>query len=285
MKLRVLTCTLLMCLGAGVLAAQATIERSILVTVLDKGGVPLRDLTASDFIVREDGQAREVTSAALATEPLTVALMVDTSKPTIGKDLPLRDIRAGLGGFVKAIYAANPENKISLMDISGAAVTTVSATSNGDQMLKATSRLVTNQRSYGVLLEGLMDTAKDLAKTTSPRRAIVVLSFDSPESSTIQPRDAAMAVQKSGAAFWAVTIGSDGAPMRDVLFENLPPLTGGKRLSAVQATSLEQMLSNVAAALTSQYLVTFKRPEGPASSNIQAGAKRGEQVLRAAWMK
>ncbi len=285
MKFRVLTCTLLMCLGAGVFAAQGMVERSILVTVLDKDGAPLRDLTAGDFTVREDGQARQVTSAALATDPLTVALMVDTSKPTIGKDLPLRDIRTGLGAFVKTIYAANPESKISLMDISGAAVTTVSATSNGDQMLKATSRLVTNQRSYGVLLEGLMDTAKDLAKTTSPRRAIVVISFDSPESSTIQPRDAAMAVQKTGAAFWAVTIGSDGAPVREVLFENLPPLTGGKRLSAVQATGLEKMLGDVAAALTSQYLVTFKRPDGPPSSVIQAGAKRGDQVLRASWVK
>ena len=285
MKLRILTCVLLTSLGAGVLAAQATIDRSIMVTVFDKDGAPLRDLTAADFIVREDGQPREVSSAALATEPLTVALMVDTSKPTIGRDLPLRDIRAGLATFVKAIYAANPESKISLMDISGAAVTTVSATSNGDQMLKATSRLVASQRSAGVLLEGLMDTAKDLAKVASPRRAIVVLSFDAPEASAMQPRDAAMAVQKSGAAFWAVTVGSNTDPVRDMVFENLPPPTGGKRLTAVAATGLEKMLGDVAAALTSQYLVTFKEPAGSTSSDIRAGAKRGDQVLRASWMK
>lgn len=43
------------------------------------------------------------------TEPLAVALMIDTSKPTYGTDLPLRDIRAGLAAFVRTIYAANPE--------------------------------------------------------------------------------------------------------------------------------------------------------------------------------
>lgn len=284
MKIRPVMCVLWMCL-ASALAAQALVERSILVTVLDKDGAPLRDLSAGDFIVREDGQPREVTTAVPAPDPLAVALLIDTSKPTIGTDLPLRDIRAALKAFVNTIYAANPESKISLMEYSGAAVKTVNFTSNGDQMLKATGRIVTSQRSSGVLIEGLVDTGKDLSKATTPRRAIVVLSFDAPEASTTQPRDAAVAVQKSGAAFWAVTVGSGSSPAREVIFESLPEVTGGRRITMLSASALEQAMTNVAGALTSQYLVTYKRPDGPAASTIQAGATKGATVLRASWMK
>ena len=151
-------------------------------------------------------------------------------------------------------------------------------------MLKAVGRIVTSQRSSGVLLEGLTDTGKDLAKAKTPRRAIVVLSFDAPEASTMQPRDAAMAVQKSGAMFWAVVVGSGSSANREVMFENLPGLTGGRRLSAVEATSLTAMLGQVADALTGQYEVTFQGA-GTNPASLQAGAKRGITVLRAPWMR
>ena len=278
-------------LAVAALAASTTLnanlpaEKSILVTVVTKDAAPLKDLTAPDFIVQEDGQRREVASAALSNEPMAIALMIDTSKPTIGTDLPVRDIRAGLTAFVNTIYAANPASTISLMDISGAAVKTVNFTSKPEQMLKAVGRVVVGQRSSGVLVEGLLDTAKDLAKAPATRRAIVVLSFDAPEASTMQPRDAAMAVQKSGAAFWAVTIGSGGSPVREVIFDNLPDTTGGMRLTALQGTGLTQMLTNVAEALTNQYLVTYASPGGGQATTIQAGARKGDKVLRANWVR
>ena len=283
MRLRISFCAVLICAAASLVAAQSA-TRAIMVTVLGKDGVALRDLAPGDFIVQEDGQRREVQSAALSTEPLAVTLMIDMSRMG-GVDLPLRDIRAGMTALAKAIYADNPESKVALMDYSGAAVTTVSLTSNGDQLIKATNRLTTSQRAYGVMLEGLVDVAKDIAKVPIQRRAIVAVSFDAPESSRNQPGDVALAVQKTGAAFWAVSIGQNTAPLRDVVLENLPPVTGGMRLTALSPTGLEKMLTDIGTALTSQYVVTYKVPEGSSATVIQAGARKGDKVLRASWMK
>ncbi len=283
MRLRISLCVLAVCMAVGLVAAQSA-TRSIMVTVLGKDGVALRDLLPGDFIVQEDGQRREVQSATLSTEPMAVTLMIDMSRMG-GVDLPLRDIRAGMTALAKAIYADNPESKVALMDFSGAAVTTVSLTSNGDELMKATNRLTTSQRAYGVMLEGLVDVAKDMAKVAIQRRAIVAVSFDAPESSRNQPRDVAMAVQKTGAAFWAVSIGQNTAPLRDVVLENLPPATGGMRLTALSPTGLEKMLTDIGTALTSQFVVTYKVPDGSSATVIQAGAKKGDKVLRASWMK
>lgn len=288
---------LLTAVGGAVLAAATALSaqpiqpiasmasRTVLVSVVTNDGAPVKDLTPADFVVQEGGQVREVTGVTVSAEPMAVALVIDTSKPMIGRELPLRDMRAGLAAFVETIYAANPASKMSLMDIAGAAVKTVNYTSKPEQMLKAVKRVVTAQRSSGVLIEGLVDTGKDLMKMDTPRRAIVVLCFDSPEQSSTQPSEAAIAVQKSGAAFWAVSIGTNGSAVREVLFDALPDATGGMKLSAVAGTGIETLLANVAGALTTQYEVTFETPNGPGGGAVQVLPKKGDKVLRTPWMK
>lgn len=284
MKFRIGMCVLLTCVSAALFAAPQAGTHQIMVTVLDKKGVALRDLTAADFTVSEDGKSRVIESAALSTEPLAVAMMIDMSR--VGAvDLPTRDIRVGMSSLAKAIFADNPASKVSLMDYSGAAVTTVKMTSNGDEVLQATGRLTTSQRTFGVLLEGLLDVASEFAKEETPRRAIVAVSFDGPEASRKQPRDVAIAVQATGASFWAVSLGKDTASLRDVMFESLPPVTGGMRFTGLETTGLEKILTNVGTALTSQYVITYKRPDGASAGVIEAGAKKGAKVLRASWMR
>src|SRR5512140_1781379 len=54
-------------------------ERSMYVSVSDRQGLPVTGLPARDFLVREDGVAREVLVAEPADDPITIALLVDNS--------------------------------------------------------------------------------------------------------------------------------------------------------------------------------------------------------------
>ena len=83
---------ILVLIGAGHPAAGRLAERAALVTVLAEAGAPIRDLAAKDFIVKEDGQKREVVLASLATDQLNVALMLDVAQPPRGAALPTQEI-------------------------------------------------------------------------------------------------------------------------------------------------------------------------------------------------
>jgi VWFA-related protein len=275
--------------------------KALLVTVLDKAGAPIRNLEPAEFVVREDGERRRIVSARLASDPIAVALMVDTAKPIAGLPFPTQDLRRAISTFARILHAADPQAEIALYELAGAAVMTAPFTTRTADVETAVARLVPSQRSSSVLLEGLVDAARQLGAKSSPRRAIVSVTFASPEASTVHPRIVSDAVQQAGIAFWPVAIrGAESpsafqaganatdnamAPTRELLFANLPDLTGGMRNTSVSATSLEALLGRIADILTAQYEVTYERPDGAVVKDIRAGATRGAKVLRAPWVR
>ena len=271
--------------GAGREGAQ--VERGLLVTVLDKDNSPLRDLTGKDFVVFEDGVKREVTGAELTTAPMSVSIMLDTTKAAIGVVEPTRDIRTALQTFVQTVQSAAPDTEVAITEFAGAGVLLRSFTNKPEELAKAITRIVPNQRMNAVMLEALMDAAKDIRKRPSPRRVILTIDRGSGESSRIHPQKVADEVQGSGSSVWAISIASSAgtvAPDRDTLLDILTEATGGLRLTAQLPSALEMMTKTVAAAITSQYIVTYKRPDGPPSKFITPAATRGVKYLRAPWV-
>ena len=61
---------------------------------------------------------------------------------------------------------------------------------------------------------------------------------------------------------------------RDTLLARVPPGTGGARLMIEVPSALQVALEQLAAALVSQYAVTYTRPEGPTPKALQMGQMR-----------
>jgi hypothetical protein len=279
-------CGLSIVIGAWAAAPAATgfVEKSILVTVLDKELAPIRDLAVSEFAVHEDGARREVTAAALATDLLFVSVLIDTSKIPLGDVDRIRDVRTSLTTFARTLHAASPTAEIALMTVGGAGVLVKDFTNQANELEQVTGRLVPDHRENSVILESLIEAAHGLVNKPSPRRAIVSIDFASMERSDVQPTTVITEVLKSGASVWAVSVhGSLGftAPRRDTALNFLTKNTGGVRATALVPSALEQMLKNLASSLTSQYVVTYTRPDGATPKAIVPSAKRGNKFLMA----
>ncbi len=275
-------------------AAQG--QKSIIVTVLDQSGAPVKDLAAADLAVQEDGAIREVVDVKPATDPMTVALLVDNTKPIVGQEVPTRELRAGLTTFVQKIQQANPESTIGIWEFAGAGVMTQKPTVKTADLTKNISHMFPAQQSGGVMLEALADASKEVSKKgTNPRRVIVSVSFNSAEVSTVQPQDVANAMRKAAVNYWAVSIqanqdivgNASTAAVRDVIMDNITAASGGVHLTGVTAISLESQMAKIADALLAQKVVTYARPADAPSviSNVQAVSKRGMKALTAPWVQ
>jgi VWFA-related protein len=283
-----LALTLVFALGDGSYQAARPEEKVALVTVVAEAGTPLRDLKAGDFIVKEDGKKREVLDARLANDPLSVALLIDTSRSPSGAAQAPQDLRNATTAFVKAIQAVNPDASIALLLCGGSAVKTVDFLSKAGELDEAISRLYPDQQSNAVLLEALRDAGKMLAARSGPRRAVVSIDFESSEGANDRMvQEAADSVTNSGATFWAVSIRGSGSTSgnREEVLNKMTKASGGRRFSSVASSGLDGNLKKIAASLTSQYIVTFTRPGDGSVKTTAIETAGGAKVLLTPFMR
>lgn len=251
----------------------AASDKAIFVAALDNAGKPVKGLTAADFALREDGVDREITDVKPATEPLQIVLLADTTK---GVDEILQDMRRSLTAFVHQVHTASPDTSIRVMEFGQAAVGITPFSSSTDDLEKAIGRLAGKPGAASVLLEGIIRASDDLAKRPSPRRAIVAVNIEpSDEQSREEPKKIIESMRRSVAQLWAISYqrGTAKNPQRDLVLNALTKNTGGRREFIVGVSAIETILKDYADALTSQYEVTYKRPEGKAQV-VQVGIRR-----------
>lgn len=269
-------------------APQGGGQKTALVTVIAEAGGPVANLAVPDFVVREDRATREVVGVQPATEPLFITLLIDTTKPPLGVLAPTQDLRKALTSFVTIIKGGNPEAQIAIMDFAGAAVTAVDFTAEAPALDRFIQRIFPNRQADAVLIEALVDGGKKLSDKPSPRRAIVSVDFNSPDSSAAHTMNqAGENIRKSGATVWTVSVRGTSASSsnREEVLNVVTRASGGMRLTAVEATGLESMLKTVANSLLSQYTVTFTRPANASVKSTQMETSKGGKVLLTPWMK
>lgn len=267
---------LLTSIAAPVASGQA-LDKTIFLSVLEESGKPVTDIKLGEIMIREDGVDREVVSVERATQPLYVALLVDT---TAAAQPYVRDIRAGLATFARQIRAADPEARISVTEFGQAAVPIVPFTTDADRLEKEINRIYPKQDAPSVLLEALIDASNSLAKQKSPRRAIVVFNMEgTQERSREEPARIQEAIRRAGTQLWVVSLskgrtGQEALSQRDIVLNALTKNTGGKREFIVAESAIESYLKAYADALASQYAVTYKRPSSDRPKVVQTGINR-----------
>jgi VWFA-related protein len=260
----------LVVVSAGLLAAglevpiggQAGVREGVLYTsVVDKDGEPVTGLGPDEFVVREDGVRREVLRVTPAIEPITIALLIDTSQAAADD---IRNIRDGVTAFVEQMHK---EHEIAIITIGDRPMILQDYTRNAELLKQAIGRLFSAPGAGMTLLDALVETARGLEKRDGPRAVVIPVITDGTEFSNRHSREVVDALKRSGAAVHAVTIGTFPTSMtepirnRATVLDEGPRTTGGQRISLLTSMAVENTLQKLARELSNQHKVVYGRPE------------------------
>ena len=247
--------------GPGHLSAQASREQDLYLSVLTPAGVPVPNLQPDDVIVRENGMRREVLRMRRATDPIDLAVLVDTSQAATPM---VQDIRKGLAGFVDRMHDLAT---IAVVGFGERPTVLVNYTRDSAALAKGISRIFATRGSGAYMLEGISEVANGLDKRDASRLAIVVISAGGVEFSTASYVNVLDQLVKSGAALHVITVGTGGVAMdderrnREILIDQGTRRTGGWRRQLLDQMSIPGALDRLATELLNQYRITYARPE------------------------
>jgi len=273
---------LALCL-AGVVTSPAVAQKpqtTAFVTVVAPAAAPMTSLTAKDF--KAQGGRFEIAEAVRSTGPLSIEVLVDISRAPYGTNPPIQDLRTALETFVQTIRGGDPSAQIALMQVGNAAVPVVDFDAPPTALDKAVGTVAPGPETGAVMIEGVQDAGRALAKRPAPRRAIVAVDFASSDSI---PENVAEKIVKevylTGASIWAISVrGSvQQPPMRENALNMIVKGNGGERLTINVASGLKTQLQSVANSLLSQYNVTIAGIDPPHVRDVKLSTASGAKVV------
>jgi Mg-chelatase subunit ChlD len=168
--------------GAAILSLVAPViaqrqARKLFVTVVDQQGAPVLDLGAVDFKVKEGGAAREVVRARISSQPMRVALVVDSSDES---QRAINELRAALTEFLTRLPA---EHEVAFLTIGRQMRVRVQPTIDRARLLNEAKRFSADGAGT-VFLDGAREiNDRFLRKVDDKWPVMVVIATDGPETS------------------------------------------------------------------------------------------------------
>jgi VWFA-related protein len=240
--------------------AQAD-ERTVHVAVLDKADAPVSGLAANEFIVREDGLAREILRVSPAIEPLQIALLIDTSQAI---EPHVADLRTALRAFFMEMGG---KHEIALIGTGERPTVLADYTRDSARLEKAIGSVFANTGSGTYLLDAVISAADALRRRKAPRPTIVSITAQGPEFSERHHDYVLEQLRESGAALHSLVLTKPGVISGNVDDQELEhslaegtDKTGGRRDDLLTSMALSDRLQVLARELNGQYRITYARP-------------------------
>jgi hypothetical protein len=243
-------------------AAQSN-ERVAYVSAFDeKTRAPITGLGLRDFVVREDGAAREVLRVTPASSPMPVAILVDNTQ---GVTNNIADIRRALASFVKALDGLGP---VAIVGVADRPTILRDYTTDQQQLRDGVGRVFAMPGSGATLLDAIVEISNGLRKREEDRAAMVILTTENTEFSPRHYNEVLDALGRGGAQMHAVILNTpagssldDPARNRASVLDLGPKNSGGTRSDVLASQAFEGKMLELAAILKAQHRVVYSRPQ------------------------
>jgi hypothetical protein len=265
-------------LATSLVSARQTRTRVVYVSAITGRNVPVTDMAAGEFVIKEDGKRGLITRAERATAPMQVALMLDDGGLALGA------IRQGAGQFIHTLQG---RGEFSIITIGAQNLTLVDFTTEVPQLYSGLRKLLPRSAVPTYLLDGLLEVAKGFQRREAQQPIIVVVATEAEELSNVRATVVLEALQKSGAKLYYIGLGfpvtqgnrpalSLDRPESSTVYETAnrsavlgaaPENSGGRSEQALQPTGVPVLMQQFADELAAQYAITYEaaRPDAKLS--------------------
>jgi VWA domain-containing protein len=278
----IVTVILAILVPANIAFAQAA-ERTVYASVVDKNDAPVSGLSAGEFIVREDDVAREVLRVLPASEPMHIAVLVDTSQ---AMEEHMLDIRTALRAFFKQMGG---KHDIALIGLGERPTVLSDYTRDAARLEKSIGSVFSRSGSGTYIMDAIVETADGFRKRKASRPHIVVYAARGPEFSERYHQSVIDALRESGATLHTLMLTKPGAAMASREEQELAKvvadgtkISGGRRDDLLTPMALTDRLQSLGNELEHQYQVVYARPSRLVPpKTVEVTAKRPSVTVRA----
>ncbi len=245
-------------------------------TVTDSRGRYVDDLTADQFTLLDGQQARPLAGFESHAQPVSVALLLDTTG-SMALALP-----ALKNAALKLIGELRSEDSVAVYSFNRSVTELQPFTTDLDSAKRAV--LSTQALGETALYDALARVARDLSGRAG-KKVIVVFTDGDDNSSTLTTDTAILRAKATGVPLFTIAEG-DALSNRNYLaqLEDLSKATGGEAFAIKDSSEIEAVFAKVSEDLAHGYLLEFEPPSGddrawhPISIQVKA---RGDKVIRA----
>jgi Ca-activated chloride channel family protein len=233
---------------------------SLNVTVTDGGGKYITDLSEQEFEVFEDGAKQKLTFFSRSQQPISLALLLDTSASM--------DERMGIAqeaaiGFAKQMHK---EDQAEVIDFDSQVRILQPFTNDAATLEKAIRQTTPNGSTslYNAIYISLKELKKARAAVSSDirRQAIVLLSDGDDTSSLIAFEEVLDLAKRSETAIYAIGLRQGEVGRREFkeaefVLKQLANETGGRAYFVSDARELPKIYQTIWDELSSQYALAY----------------------------
>jgi hypothetical protein len=243
---------------------RPTNQQRVYVSVVDKKGAPVTTLTVADLTIKEDGASREVLKVEPATDPMQIAILVDTSAVT---SAAIADLRVSVKAFGAAIWAKSPDTEIALYTFGERPTLETDYSSSAVNLERRADRLFAATGSGAYFIDAVMEAAAGLKKRSATRPVIVAyVDENGPEFSNRRHELVFDSVAAARASLWVVarqgfstSTASNENRERAMVIGDVTTRSGGRSSMVFDGSAIKGRLTEMATQLLSQFVITYGR--------------------------
>lgn len=242
-------------LAGAALAGQATFRSgvdavAVYAVVTDRDGRPVDGLAQEDFRITDQGRPVPITLFSRERQPLSVALLLDTSESTLGKVFRIRDAARAF------VHALEPDDRVRIGTFGDEIA--ISAAATGDRATLDRILLEELWPGGATPLWNALDAGMSAVSREQGRRIVIAVT-DGDNTASLPGFDGTLAsVQRRAVAddFMLYAIGMEGGALSRAMV-NLSETSGGAHVDVKRDADLDATFAGIADELRHQYLLGF----------------------------